>query len=174
MENIYEEIMNGETMTEEEKEEFIANEDDLINALIHDMKNEGKEIYTINLTRNGNPYLKFDIHPLSEGEFQKCRERHTKYKKAKGFGGTLIPEKTDVSKYRAEVIIAATTEESRKKLWNNAALLDAAKLISSVDLLEKVLRAGEKDEIYNKIQEISGFVDEEEEGARSLLMTAKN
>lgn len=161
---------------EETREEMLANEDDLIRGLIESIKGE-HETARIEIVRSGKLVLAFDIRPLSEEEFNACRERNTKYKMNKRVG-VRMPEKTNQPRYRSDVIITATTDAYKEKIWHNKELLKAAGLISSIDLVERVLRAGEKDMVFDRIQEISGYVydedDEQETEGDKLIETAKN
>lgn len=167
--------MSDKKITEEVREEYQSNEAALLKGLLEELKADEQETFRIEIVRNGKLRLAFDIRPLSEAEFNKCRERHTKYKKVKRFGGIPMPERTDQVAYRSDMIVTATTDEYREKLWNNKEMLAAAGVVSAGDLVDKVLRGGEKDMVVTKIQEISGYTDDDEdEDNDTLVDTAKN
>ena len=68
----------------------------------------------------------------------------------------------DGSAYRSSVIYEATVEEDRKKIWDNQAAWGKLDVLSGYQLIEKVMKGGEKDYIYGKIEEISGYDSMEE------------
>jgi hypothetical protein len=48
-------------------------------------------------------------------------------------------------------------EEDRKKLWDNQALQRSREVIGGEQLIDRLLHAGEKLAVFNKIGELSGF-----------------
>lgn len=150
-----------------------VNEGDLIQGILAAVRAE--ESYVVDVLRNGKVFLSFRIRPLSEAEFQRCREQNTRYKAAKQFGGIKLPEKTDTVGYRSALIIAATIEEDRKKLWNNTQLLEGLQVVRATEAVDKVLRSGEKDRIVERIEEISGYADpDDSDESMTAEETAKN
>lgn len=114
--------------------------------------------------------LSFHIHPLSEEEYARCLRAHTKPKKNRG--GVIVSEKTDQSAYRSDLIFLATTVQDRD-IWQNAEALRKLDVATPWQLIDKVLMAGEKAEILNILDEISGYkndddiAEESEEGAKN-------
>ena len=75
VDNTYEEV----TMTQEELQNEVAiNENELLKALTSERASSDTKI--IEVTFNGIVF-RFRIRPLSEREWDKCRERNTKYQK---------------------------------------------------------------------------------------------
>lgn len=124
------------------------------------------EIVPIEIARNGVVLLKFRIRPLSEDEYSKCKHRHTKYVRNKQIG-IKIPEDTDTVMYRNALIYQATVDEDRAKLWDNKEAWRKLDVMSGAELIGKVLKAGEKDAVCDKIDEISGYSSMAEEAAKN-------
>ncbi len=165
------EIKNTTPIEEVEMDEEInkntirAYEDDILSGLLAaaDFKNDA---VPIEIVREGGVLLKFSIRPLSEEEYHKCRERHTKYVRNKSLG-VKIPEYTNTVQYRNELIYQATIDEDRDKLWNNKDAWKKIDVINGVELIGRVLKAGEKDAVCDKIDEISGYNAVQEETAKN-------
>lgn len=117
--------------------------------------------------RDGRLFFAFNIHPLTAADYNRCKEKHTKYVRSKQLGMKL-PETTDSVKYRSEIIYQATTEDDRKKLWGNRAIWNALlekglQIMGPLDVIEYCLKAGEKDRIIDAIDKLSGFESDLEE-----------
>lgn len=119
---------------------------------------------------NGNPigeskvFFKFRIKPLSEAEYNACRKAHTKYNKNKQLG-IVVAEDTDNVRYRCQLIYNATVQEDRESLWDNKRAWEAYRakghmIKNGLDIIEFALKAGEKDQIVDLIDEISGYKDD--------------
>ena len=153
-------------MSEEiNKNTIRAYEDDILGGLLAaaDFRNN---TVPIEIVRNGAVMIKFSIKPLSEEEYLKCRDRHTKFIRNKQLG-MKIPEHTDTAQYRNELIYQATIDEDRDKLWNNKAAWKKLNVINGVELIGHILMAGEKDAICDKLDEISGYSTTQEEVAKN-------
>ena len=164
---------NAETITEEMNEEtknalVRKYEDDILGGLIAaaSFKEDEMETAEIPITRNGNTVIKFRIRPLSEEEYIKCRKNNTVYRKNKQVG-TKVAESVNTARYRAELIYTATVDEDREKIWNNHQAWDKLACLNGIDLIEVVLKAGEKDSIIEKIDELSGYQISMEETAKN-------
>lgn len=143
-------------------------EDDILGGLLAaaNFQNDEDEIVPIEIARNGVTLIKFRIRPLSEDEYMKCKNRYTKYIRNKQIG-IKIPEDTDTTMYRSALIYQATTKDDREKVWDNKAAWKQLDVLSGVELIGKVLKAGEKDAVCDKIDEISGY-------SATMVETAKN
>lgn len=158
-----EELTEAEEM-EAKKEFYLRNEADILEGLLKtaSYKKDESETHQIEIARNGVVTLSFRIHPLSEEDFIRCRKTHTKYKKNRQAGGVKVADDVDTSAYRSSVIYEATVEEDRKKIWDNQSAWKKLDVLSGYQLIEKVLKAGEKDAVYEKIEEVSGYGSVEE------------
>ncbi|HBZ09116.1 MAG TPA: hypothetical protein DEO65_04400 [Bacillus bacterium] len=152
-------------MTEEKmnQEELLAVEDDVLRGLLGAFEDQQDDTVAIEIARNGKVYFSFDIRGLTEKQYQDLQDQATKFKKAKNLGGVKIAEETDITRFRSLLIYHATAEEDRKKLWNNKEAWRALNVVNGPDLIDKVLKAGEKKAIIDKIDEISGYNDETDE-----------
>ena len=79
-----------------------------------------------------------------------------------------MPEDTDNVKYRADLIYRATVEEDKKNLWDNKKVWEALRnkgmqIVSALDVIEYSLKAGEKDQVVDCIDKLSGYHDNLEE-----------
>lgn len=153
------------TMTpEEEKETLRTYENDILGGLLAaaSFKDSATEVVPVEIARNGVVLFKFRIRPLSEDEYNRCREQHTKYVRNKQLG-IRIPEKTDTIAYRNDLIFEATVEEDRQKLWMNRDAWKRLDVLNGPDLIGRVLKAGEKDAVLDLIDKISGYNTVEED-----------
>lgn len=143
-------------------------EDDILGGLLAaaNFQNDEDEIVPVEIARNGVVLLKFRIRPLSEDEYSKCKNRYTKYVRNKQIG-IKLPEDTDSVMYRNALIYQATVDEDRTKIWDNKEAWRKLDVINGVELIGKVLKAGEKDAVLEKIDEISGYSSVLEETAKN-------
>lgn len=164
--NMDEVITEREPETDQEtaQETLRTYENDILGGLLAaaGFSEDENEIVPIEIRRNGVTYLRFRIRPLSEEEYERCRELHTRYVKNKHFGGIRIPENTDNAKYRSELIYTATVAEDREKIWDNKAAWKKLDVMSGRELIGRVLKPGEKDAIIDRLDEISGYTSLEE------------
>lgn len=160
-------------LSESEKEERNATirafEGDILDGLLAAAAFR-TETYPIEIKRNGAVVLSFRVRPLSEDEYSRCLKTHTKFKKMRG--GVKVAESTDQSAYRADLIFLATVDEDRA-MWQNAEAFRKLNVATPWQLIDKVLMAGEKSAILDKLDEISGYdhdddlADETEEAAKN-------
>ena len=146
-------------VTKEEQNEIIRTyEDDILAGLMKaaDFRDDPEEIKTIEIVRNKVLLFRFDIHPLSEEELVDCRKKHTIWKKNKQIG-TRVAESIDMPKYRSEIIYRATVEADREKVWDNQMAWKKLAVLNGVDMVDAVLKAGEKSNICDLIEEISAY-----------------
>ena len=143
-----------------EKAEMLMREDELLDGLfsaIYEKENH-TITKTLHIERNGKRLFEFDIRPLDEKELMECRKKATKYgENPNGKKFQRIELDTDVAKMRSIKIYMATTDDYKKKLWDNPKVLDKYNVISGYDVIELALLAGEKDAIVDEIDELSAF-----------------
>lgn len=165
--------------TEEEQKNYIrTNEEDMIQGLIDaasfsENEDERRIIEISRKTGSGESkvFFKFMIAPLREEQYEQAKKKHTKYVKNKQFGMKL-PEETNSTRYRSQLIYMATVDEDREKLWDNKQIWEALRnrgfqIINALDVIEYSLKAGEKDRILEMIDEISGYDSNLEEVAKN-------
>lgn len=148
---------------EEEREELLFNEEAILKALSN--KNRHEEVTEKIVVKLGDLVFSFRIRPLSEKEWDRCREKNTKYQKNRRLG-MKMPESTNTVGYHSFLIYTATIEEDRKNLWDNKKFWAAAgnDVLTGTDMVDKLIPlAGKKQEIVERIERLSGYDDESEE-----------
>lgn len=165
------EVDDTEYTEDEAKSVIEANEENFIQGLIDAAGFNATETQRIEIAREGRLFFAFNIHPLTSTDYNRCKEKHTKYVRSKQLGMKL-PETTDSVKYRSEIIYQATTEDDRKKLWGNKAIWDALlaqglQIMGPLDVIDYCLKAGEKDRVIDAIDKLSGFESDLEEVAKN-------
>lgn len=150
-------------MTQQEMQEALAiNEDEILKALTGQAQYENRT-ETVEVSF-GNAKYAFRIRPLSEKEWDKCRERNTKYSKNRRLGGIRVPESTDTTGYHSDLIYTATVDEDRAKLWDNKVFWNATGALTGRDMVDKLIPyAGKKQAVIERIEALSGYNDEDQE-----------
>lgn len=147
---------------EEIREELASNEDEILRALT-DQSHHEDLTKTIEVSLGAKAKFSFRIRPLSEKEWDKCRERNTKYQKNRRLGGMRLPESTDTTGYHSDLIYTATVAEDRAKLWDNKKLWNAVGALTGTDMIDKMIPyAGKKQQIIEQIEQISGYNDDDD------------
>lgn len=165
--------MSNTPITEEARNELLINEDELLRALT-DKDNHADQVETIEVTF-GKTKFAFRIRPLSEKEWDKCREANTKYAKNRRLGGIRMPESTNTTGYHSSLIYTATVAEDRAKLWDNQKLWAAVNAVTGTDMVDKlIIQAGKKQSIVDRIEKLSGFDDDDDEDTLTTEGTVKN
>lgn len=152
-------------MSEEklEQEELLAVEDNILQGLLEAAEDNETNTQKIEIARNGKVLFSFSIRALTEKEYNNLQDKATKFKKARNLGGVKVAEETNVTRFRSLLIYHATVKEDRKKVWDNKQAWNQLNVLNGPDLIDKVLRAGEKNAVIEKIDEISGYGDDPDE-----------
>ena len=150
-------------MTQQEMQAALAiNEDEILKALTGQAQYENRT-ETVEVSF-GNAKFAFRIRPLSEKEWDKCRERNTKYSKNRRLGGIRVPESTDTTGYHSDLIYTATVDEDRAKLGDNKVFWNATGALTGRDMVDKLIPyAGKKQAVIERIEALSGYNDEDQE-----------
>lgn len=162
-----ENVEEREFTPEQDKNQLKVHEEDFLQGLIDAAGYAAEEKQRIEIAREGRLLFAFSIRPLSESEYNSCKKKHTKFVRNRSLG-VKMPEDTDNVKYRADLIYRATIEEDKKKLWDNKKVWEALRnkgmqIVSALDVIEYSLKAGEKDQIVDCIDKLSGYNDNLEE-----------
>lgn len=152
---------------EQDANQMRVNEEDFLQGLIDAAGYAAEERQRIEIARKGRVLFAFSIRPLSESEYNDCKKKHTRYVRNRSLG-VKMPEDTDNVKYRADLIYRATIDEDKEKLWDNKKIWKALRdkdmqIVSPLDVIEYSLKAGEKDEVIDCIDKLSGYSDNLEE-----------
>lgn len=152
------------------REELLANEDALLEGLLR----AGAQIESaegavlVEIARNGELLFAFEVRPLTEMEFLECRQKCTIYKRNQG--GIRVPVEFNQGFFRSMIIHTATVpSRTGKKVWDAKQAWERFGVASGIELIDKVLLAGEKDRVYDKIEEISGYRAEAPEETEAEL-----
>lgn len=170
--NDYNDIMvtpeADEPVTMMSNEDLLMNEDALLSGLLEaaNFAEDKSSQQLIQIKRNGKKLFEFKIRPLSEEENNQFLKSSTK-RLANPMGKKYpkIDGDVDYVALRSRKIYAATIPEDRKKLWDNPKVKNALNVLTGLDVIDKVLLAGEKGRVVEQIDELSGFnneIDDEE------------
>lgn len=141
------------------KEEVLNNEDALLRGLIEaqSFKEDESLRRKIEIRKNGNVLFSFTVRPIDEEEEMACLKRATpQLRNPNGRHLPKIDGKTDSSLFRSMKIYTATIDEDKARIWDNPKMKNALDAMTAVEMIDKVLRSGDKDAIINVINEISG------------------
>lgn len=116
-----------------------------------------EEYEMFKVVRDGKEFFSFRVRGLDDEEMEKCRTEATKYVKSKRFGGVTVPADFNAAKYNSLLIVATTHPEDRPFLWDNKDLQKKAKAVTGWQVVDKVLRAGEKERVIELIEKLSGY-----------------
>nr|DAX35123.1 MAG TPA: tail assembly chaperone protein [Bacteriophage sp.] len=143
-------------------EELKTYDGDILHALLAaaNYQQSEDETYTMRVVRKKVVLFTFRVRPLSEEQYDRCREKNTKYVRNKRIG-VKVPESTNSVRYRSQLIYEATIPEDRAKIWDNKQMWEKLNVASGVDAIDKILMSGEKDKILEQIDAISGFDNNE-------------
>nr|DAI35732.1 MAG TPA: tail assembly chaperone protein [Caudoviricetes sp.] len=144
------------------EEELKTYDGDILHALLAaaNYQQSEDETYTMRVVRKKVVLFTFRVCPLSEEQYDRCREKNTKYVRNKRIG-VKVPESTNSVRYRSQLIYEATIPEDRAKIWDNKQMWEKLNAASGIDAIDKILMSGEKDKILEQIDAISGFDNNE-------------
>ena len=160
---LYDEVQSEEKLSQEE---ILINENELLAGLLElgGRKDEALSYHKIQIKRNGVVKLEFRIRPVTEDETQSFLKMARKYATTRPGQPKKVIE-TNNTKLRSLIVYTATVDEDRAKIWDNKSAQTALNILTGWEMVDKVLLAGEKDKVIDKIDEISGFGDDLEETA---------
>ena len=135
-----------------------------LQGLLEASKFQSTTFKKIEIARGGQVYFSFRIRPLTEKEYDWCKEKSTKFVRNRQLG-MKMPESSDGVKYRALLIYKATDAEDRKQTWDNRQLWNALvnmgrDILTGTDVISSVLMPGETAAVVAEIDKLSGFKNE--------------
>ena len=154
--------MTSEKSAISDKKSAADKEYNLVESLLRaaDFEND---ITVAEIRRNGNFLFKVHLRPISDEEARKARKKATKMlSNPKGKRLPKIEGEFDSTRFKSWIIYLATTEEDRKQIWGNKAVMDKYEVFEPVDTIDKLLTFGEKNRLADLVAEISGMDDEED------------
>ncbi len=158
-------------MSEEKKDYIVQNE----NAILRDVAGVLEAMETIieykvfEVIRDGKKLFSFRVRGLDDSEFEKCRDQATKVAKDRRLGNLAVPREFNSAKFNSLVIYTATHPDDKKVIWDNKNLWAKADVVTGWQLVDKVLKRGEKEKCIELIEELSGYADEDAETTDETL-----
>lgn len=158
-------------MSEEKKDYLIQNE----NAILQDVAGVLEAMETIieyklfEVIRDGKKLFSFRVRGLDDSEFERCRDQATKVAKDRRLGNLAVPREFNSAKFNSLVIYTATHPDDKKAIWDNRNLWAKADVVTGWQLIDKVLKRGEKEKCIELIEELSGYSDEDAEATEETL-----
>ena len=158
-------------MSEEKKDYLIQNED----AILQDVAGVLEAMETIieykvfEVIRDGKKLFSFRVRGLDDGEFEKCRDQATKVAKDRRLGSLAVPREFNSAKFNSLVIYTATHPDDKRVIWDNKDLWAKADVVTGWQLVDKVLKRGEKEKCIELIEDLSGYPDEDTEDTEETL-----
>ena len=158
-------------MSEEKREYMLQNED----AILRDVSGVLEAMETIieykvfEVTRDGKELFSFRVRGLDDSEFEKCRDQATKVAKDRRLGSLAVPREFNSAKFNSLVVYTATHPDDKKVIWDNKDLWAKADVVTGWQLVDKVLKRGEKEKCIELIEELSGYSDEDAESTEETL-----
>lgn len=141
------------------KEEVLQNEDSLLRGLLEAGSYKDSEEFRrkIEIRRGGKTLFSFTVRPLAEDEEIACYRKATP--KVPNPAGRHLPKvdgKTDTAAMRSWKIYTATIDEDQQRIWNNPQYKQQKGLITPIEVIDSLLRSGDKDAVLAVIDQISG------------------
>lgn len=158
-------------MDETKRDELLTAE----NTILQDIGGVLKAMETIthyeafDVVREGKKLFSFRVRGLNDEEFEKCRDQATKVAKDRRLGNLAVPREFNSAKFNSLVIYTATHDDDRRALWDNKDLWEKAKVVTGWQLVDRVLKRGEKEKAIELIEKLSGYSDEEAETTEEVL-----
>jgi hypothetical protein len=158
-------------MSEDKKEYLSQNEE----AILRDVGGVLEAMETIieykvfEVIRDGKKLFSFQVRGLDDSEFEKCRDQATKVAKDRRLGNLAVPREFNSAKFNSLVIYTATHPDDKKVIWDNKDLWKKANVVTGWQLVDKVLKRGEKEKCIELIESLSGYADEDAESTEETL-----
>lgn len=143
------------TPEQEKKQELLNKETDILAGVLGAVKDVEETVVPIAVIRDGVERFRFHVTPQKAEMFEKANEASTVYKRNKR--GAKLVDSYSVSKAHAYLILHATTPEDRAAIWENKELRTALNEFETLEVVQRVLLAGEMDAAVGIIEEISGY-----------------
>jgi len=155
----------------EDKDKYLAVEETALKdiaGVLEAMETITKyEIFEV--VRDGKKLFSFRVRGLDDEEIEKCRDQATKAVKDRRFGNLAVPKEFNSAKFNSLMICEATHPEDKKALWDNKDLWKKANVVAGWQLVDKVLKRGEKEKAIELIEKLSGYTDEDAESTEETL-----
>ncbi len=158
-------------MDETKRDELLAAEDTILQDIsgVLEAMETIIEYKVFEVVRDGKKLFSFRVRGLDDSEFEKCRDQATKVAKDRRWGSLAVPREFNSAKFNSLVIYTATHPDDKKAIWDNKDLWAKADVVTGWQLVDKVLKRGEKEKCIELIEELSGYSDEDAESTEETL-----
>ena len=120
------------------------------------LSNDSDKLPVVQVKRGDKILFTFKVHPLSEGEWAKCRRQNLKNRGKR-------TEELDDARFASQVVYEATIDEDKEKFWKNKELWKRFNVVTGVDLVSEVLTYAERSKIAETVMNLAGFDDDLED-----------
>lgn len=158
-------------MSEDMKDYLVQNEDTMLRdvAGVLEAMETITEYNDFEVIRDGKKLFSFRVRGLDDNEFERCRDQATKVVKDRRVGNIAVPREFNLAKFNSLVIYTATHPDDKKVIWDNKDLWAKADVVTGWQLVDKVLKRGEKEKCIELIESLSGYTDEDAEATEETL-----
>ncbi len=141
------------------KEELLAVEENALQDIsgVLQAMDTMEEYESFPVARNGKKLFSFRVRGLDDEETERCRTEATKMVKNRRLGGITVPTEFNAAKHNSLLIVTATHPDDKKFLWDNKDLQKKAMAVTPWQVVDKVLKPGEKDQVIELIEKLSGY-----------------
>lgn len=130
-------------------------EQSIVNALLEAGSWRKDDVRREIIIRRGEKNLfTFKVEPLDEDGWKKCRRQNTRNKGKR-------TEELDDSRFLSQVIYEATIAEDKERLWKNRDVWKDLNATNGIDVINFILKPGEKSKVVEVIAGISGYDDDD-------------
>ncbi len=158
-------------MSKDKKEYLAQNEETILRDVggVLEAMETIIEYKVFEVIRDGKKLFSFRVRSLDDSEFEKCRDQATKVAKDRRLGSLAVPREFNSAKFNSLVIYTATHPDDKKVIWDNKDLWQKANVVTGWQLVDKVLKRGEKEKCIELIESLSGYADEDAESTEETL-----
>ena len=143
-----------------EKQSIQDAEYNLVEALL-EAADYSSDIVEAEIRRKGKLLFKVHIRPIGDKETREARKKATKM--LPNPNGRKLPKiegEFDPELFNSWLIYLATTDEDRKQVWGNKTVMDKFDILQPIEMIDILLRSGEKGHLVDLVAEISGMDEE--------------
>ena len=143
----------------------------LVEALL-EAADYSNDVVNAEIRRKGKLLFTVHVRPLGDKETRKARKKATTM--LANPGGRKLPKiegEFNPELFNSWLIYLATTDEDRKLIWGNKTVMAKYDILQPVEMVDILLKSGEKDNLVELVAKISGMDDSD---AETLEDYAKN
>lgn len=182
------EKLSRQDQRDEERAAILMSEQDVLDEMLGIAKEQKAQTEVIDVVTKQGRRMFFRVGVLEEETDTELRRKCTTYERK---AGIRIPKETDVTTYRSMQIVEATItfcvpealdendqpigfRDLGQNLWKNKQLRESLGVRSNAAVVDAVLLPGQKDEILERIEKLSGYNDDDDPEKNEQIELAKN